>query len=103
MRITGCGLNRCCRANLRARNWLMGQGMLMVTFGLSSFVAFAVLWVKYFYSLSVLKGSVETGLANIVPVIGAPVTIMLSSAVAAIDSTAQTYRRGDLLRCLYAV
>jgi predicted PurR-regulated permease PerM len=56
----------------------------MLARGLASFAAFGILRVKYFYSLSVL-----TGLANIVPVIGPLVTIILSSGVAAIDSTAK--------------
>jgi predicted PurR-regulated permease PerM len=70
------------RAEVRVRNWLIGQGLLMLALGLASFIAFGILRVKYFYSLSVL-----TGLANIVPVVGPLVTIILSSGVAAIDST----------------
>lgn len=70
------------RANARARRWLVGQGLLMLTLGLSATIVFGLLGVKYFYALGVL-----TGLANIVPIVGPITMITLSSVIAAIDST----------------
>jgi predicted PurR-regulated permease PerM len=61
--------------------WLLGQASLMIILGVCSTAVYALLHVRYAYALGVL-----TGLLNIVPVIGAAVTIALALLVAAIDS-----------------
>jgi predicted PurR-regulated permease PerM len=61
--------------------WLLGQGSLMLLLGLSSTIVYAMLHVRYAYALGVM-----TGLLNIIPVLGAAVTIALALLVAAIDS-----------------
>ncbi len=69
------------RAELRMGKWLLGQGSLMLLLGLSSTIVYAMLHVRYAYALGVM-----TGLLNIIPVLGAAVTIALALLVAAIDS-----------------
>jgi predicted PurR-regulated permease PerM len=69
------------RAELRMGKWLLGQGSLMLLLGLASTIVYAMLHVRYAYALGVL-----TGLLNIIPVLGAAVTIALALLVAAIDS-----------------
>lgn len=61
--------------------WLLGQGSLMLILGLASTSVYALLGVRYPYALGVL-----TGLLNIVPVLGAAVSIGLALIVAALDS-----------------
>jgi predicted PurR-regulated permease PerM len=69
------------RAEVRIGKWLLGQGSLMLILGLSSTVVYAELHVRYAYALGVL-----TGLLNIIPVVGAAVSIALALLVAAVDS-----------------
>jgi predicted PurR-regulated permease PerM len=69
------------RAEVRMGNWLLGQGSLMLLLGLTSTIVYVSLNVRYAYALGVL-----TGLLNIIPVLGAAVTIALALLVAAIDS-----------------
>ena len=69
------------RADVRMGKWLLGQGSLMLILGLSGTVVYAELHVRYAYALGVL-----TGLLNIIPVVGAAVSIALALLVAAIDS-----------------
>jgi predicted PurR-regulated permease PerM len=69
------------RADLRMGKWLLGQGSLMLLLGLSSTIVYVMLHVRYAYALGVL-----TGLLNIIPVLGAAVTVALALLVAAIDS-----------------
>jgi predicted PurR-regulated permease PerM len=69
------------RAELRMGKWLLGQGSLMLLLGLASTIVYVSLHVRYAYALGVL-----TGLLNIIPVLGAAVTIALALLVAAIDS-----------------
>ena len=61
--------------------WLLGQGALMLTLGITSTIVFAALHVRYFVLLGVLMG-----LFNIIPVAGGVITILLASGVAALDS-----------------
>ncbi|QMV19517.1 AI-2E family transporter [Granulicella sp. 5B5] len=68
-------------AEQRMSKWLLGQGALMLTLGLTSTLVFAVLHVRYFVLLGVLMG-----LFNIIPVAGGVMTILLASGVAALDS-----------------
>ncbi|HEY2471183.1 MAG TPA: AI-2E family transporter [Terracidiphilus sp.] len=69
------------RADVRMGNWLLGQGSLMLILGLTSTIVYVELHVRYAYALGVL-----TGLLNIIPVVGAAVSIALALLVAAIDS-----------------
>jgi len=65
----------------RMGQWLFGQLLLMLILGITSTIVFAELHVRYAYALGVL-----TGLLNIIPVIGAAISIALALLVAAIDS-----------------
>ncbi|HTX77653.1 MAG TPA: AI-2E family transporter [Terracidiphilus sp.] len=69
------------RAERRMERWLLGQGSLMVILGVASTITFSLLHVRYAYALGFL-----TGLLNIIPVVGAAVSISLALLVAAIDS-----------------
>jgi predicted PurR-regulated permease PerM len=69
------------RAELRMGKWLLGQGSLMVILGVVSTIVYASLGVRYAYALGVL-----TGLLNIVPVLGAALSVALALLVAAVDS-----------------
>ncbi len=69
------------RAEGRVRNWLIGQGALMLILGCSSAVVFGLLRIKYFYALAVFAG-----VANIVPIIGPLASVILAGVVAGLDS-----------------
>lgn len=69
------------RAEVRMGQWLLGQGSLMLILGMASTIVFVSLHVRYAYALGVL-----TGLLNIIPVMGAAVSIALALLVASIDS-----------------
>jgi len=69
------------RAEIRMDKWLLGQGSLMLILGVTSTIIYLSLQVRYAYALGVL-----TGLFNIIPVLGAAVSIALALLVAAIDS-----------------
>ena len=69
------------KAEVRMRNWLVGQGLLMLTLGVTSTIVFGFLGLKYFYVLGVI-----TGLLNIVPIIGPVVALLLTSTVALVDA-----------------
>ncbi|HUQ50449.1 MAG TPA: AI-2E family transporter [Terriglobales bacterium] len=69
------------RAEKRMRNWLLGQLLLMLILGLSSMAVFGLLGLKYFYALAVLAG-----VANIIPIVGPIVAVVLASVVALVDS-----------------
>lgn len=69
------------RANVRMGKWLLGQVSLMLILGLSSTLVYALLHVRYPYALGVL-----TGMLNIIPVLGAIISIVIAVLVAAIDS-----------------
>jgi predicted PurR-regulated permease PerM len=69
------------RARDRISRWLLGQLMLMVILGVGCLIVFGLMHLRYFYVLAVIAG-----LANFVPMIGPIVTVILASAVAAIDS-----------------
>ena len=71
------------RAEIRIGKWLLGQGSLMLILGTSSTIVFLCFHVRYAYALGVL-----TGLLNIIPVLGAAISIVLALLVAAIDSWA---------------
>ena len=69
------------RAEVRMGKWLIGQGSLMLILGLTSTVVYASLNVRYAYALGVLSG-----LLNIIPVLGASISIVLALLAAAADS-----------------
>ena len=69
------------RAEVRIGKWLLGQSSLMLILGLTSTVVYLALDVRYAYALGVLAG-----LLNIIPVLGAAVSIALALLVAAVDS-----------------
>jgi predicted PurR-regulated permease PerM len=61
--------------------WLLGQGSLMLILGVLSTIVFVSLGIRYAYALGVIMG-----LFNIIPVVGALVSMALVILVAAIDS-----------------
>jgi predicted PurR-regulated permease PerM len=69
------------RAEERLRHWLVGQGALMMSIGVCSFVVFGVMHVRYYFVLAAFAA-----LANIVPVVGALTSLALASIVASFDS-----------------
>jgi predicted PurR-regulated permease PerM len=69
------------RAEVRMGKWLLGQGSLMLILGVTSTIVFLLLDIRYAYALGALAG-----VLNIVPIIGAAVSIALALLVAAIDS-----------------
>ncbi|MGB7189956.1 MAG: AI-2E family transporter [Acidobacteriaceae bacterium] len=69
------------RAEGRMGKWLLGQGLLMLILGVLSTVVFLALKVRYAYALGVLMG-----LFNLVPVVGALISVTLVVLVAAVDS-----------------
>jgi predicted PurR-regulated permease PerM len=69
------------KAELRMSKWLIGQGLLMLTLGVTSTIVFGALHLRYFVLLGVLMG-----LFNIIPIAGGVITIALAAGVAALDS-----------------
>jgi predicted PurR-regulated permease PerM len=69
------------RADVRMGRWLLGQGTLMLILGVYSTVAFTLLHVRYSYALGVLMG-----VFNIIPVMGAVISMALVVLAAAMDS-----------------
>jgi predicted PurR-regulated permease PerM len=69
------------RAAGRMEKWLLGQLSLMLILGTLSTIVFLLMGVRYAYVLGVL-----TGLLNLIPVLGAAVSLVLAMLVAAIDS-----------------
>lgn len=69
------------RASGRMGRWLLGQGTLMLTIGISSTIVFALLHIRYAYALGIIMG-----LFNLVPVAGAMVSVSLVVLIAALDS-----------------
>jgi predicted PurR-regulated permease PerM len=69
------------RAAGRMEKWLLGQLSLMLILGTLSTLVYLVLGVRYAYVLGVI-----TGLLNLIPVLGAAVSLVLAMLVSAIDS-----------------
>jgi predicted PurR-regulated permease PerM len=69
------------RADVRMGKWLVGQGGLMLVLGLCSLIVFVLLKIRYAYALAVLMGAL-----NIIPVLGAMVSMTLVLLAAATDS-----------------
>jgi predicted PurR-regulated permease PerM len=69
------------RADVRMGKWLLGQGGLMLILGLCSLIVFELLHIRYAYALAVLMG-----VLNIIPIVGAMVSMALVLLAAATDS-----------------
>jgi predicted PurR-regulated permease PerM len=69
------------RAEVRMGKWLLAQSTLMLILGVCSLIVFAALHLRYYYALALLMG-----LFNIVPIVGAIITVTLAILVAAVDS-----------------
>jgi predicted PurR-regulated permease PerM len=69
------------RADVRMGRWLLGQGTLMLILGVYSTIVFSLLHIRYSYALGVIMG-----VFNIIPVIGALISMALVVLCAAIDS-----------------
>jgi predicted PurR-regulated permease PerM len=69
------------RADARMGKWLVGQGGLMLILGLCSLIVFVLLKIRYAYALAVLMGAL-----NIIPIVGALVSMALVLLAAATDS-----------------
>ncbi len=68
-------------AGARMRKWLIGQAILMLILGSASAVAFGLMGIRYFYLLAVFAG-----IANIIPLLGPILTVIVASLVALMDS-----------------
>ncbi|HEY0760470.1 MAG TPA: AI-2E family transporter [Acidisarcina sp.] len=68
-------------AEVRMGKWLIGQASLMAILGVLSTVVFVALHIRYAYALGVLMG-----LFNLIPIVGAMISMALVLLVAAIDS-----------------
>jgi predicted PurR-regulated permease PerM len=73
--------NTLLRADVRMGKWLLGQGGLMLILGLCSLIVFELLHIRYAYALAVLMGAL-----NIIPIVGAMVSMALVLLAAATDS-----------------
>ena len=69
------------RAELKMSKWLYGQGVLMLTMGVTFTIVFYFLHVRYFLLLGVMMG-----IFNIIPIAGGAITIALALLVASLDS-----------------
>jgi predicted PurR-regulated permease PerM len=69
------------KADVRMGRWLLGQATLMLILGIYSTVVFTLLHVRYSYALGVVMG-----VFNIIPVIGAMMSMALVIVAAAMDS-----------------
>jgi len=69
------------RAQNRMRKWLVGQMVLMASFGACSLVVYYALGLKYFYVLAMYAG-----IANIVPIAGPISAVLIACTVALLDS-----------------
>jgi predicted PurR-regulated permease PerM len=74
------------RAEVRMGKWLLGQGLLMLILGISSTIAFVLLKIRYAYALGVIMG-----VLNIIPIVGALVSMTLVLLVAAVDSWEKSF------------
>ena len=69
------------RADARMGKWLIGQGGLMLILGVCSLIVFVLLKIRYAYALAVLMG-----VLNIIPIVGAMISMALVILAAATDS-----------------
>ncbi len=73
--------NALLRADTRMGKWLLGQGLLMLILGVCSTIVFVILHIRYAYALGVLMGAF-----NLIPIVGAMISMALVLLAAAIDS-----------------
>ncbi len=69
------------RADARMGKWLVGQASLMLILGVCSTIVFAAMHIRYAYALGVLMG-----IFNIIPVIGALISMAMVILAAASES-----------------
>jgi predicted PurR-regulated permease PerM len=69
------------RADARMGKWLVGQVSLMLILGVTSTIVFELMHIRYAYALGVLMGAF-----NLIPVIGALISMSLVILAAATDS-----------------
>ncbi len=69
------------RADARMGKWLLAQGGLMLILGICSLIVFIAFKIRYAYALAVLMG-----VLNIIPIVGAMVSMALVVLAAATDS-----------------
>ena len=69
------------RADARMGKWLVGQASLMLILGVCSTIVFALMHIRYAYALGVLMG-----VFNIIPVIGAMISMAMVILAAASES-----------------
>lgn len=69
------------KADARMGKWLVGQASLMLILGVSSTIVFEIMHIRYAYALGVLMG-----VFNIIPVVGALISMSLVILAAATDS-----------------
>ncbi len=70
------------RAGRTMRRWMVGQALLMLILGSASIVTFGLLGIRYFYLLGIFAG-----VANIIPLLGPLLTVIVASLIAAMDSS----------------
>jgi predicted PurR-regulated permease PerM len=68
-------------AGARMRRWLVGQAILMLILGSASAIAFGLMGIQYFYLLAIFAG-----IANIIPLLGPILTVIVASLAALMDS-----------------
>jgi predicted PurR-regulated permease PerM len=68
-------------AGARMRRWLIGQAILMLILGSASAIAFGLMGIQYFYLLAIFAG-----IANIIPLLGPILTVIVASLAALMDS-----------------
>jgi predicted PurR-regulated permease PerM len=68
-------------AGARMRGWLVGQAILMLILGSSSAIVFGFMGIRYFYLLALFAG-----IANIIPLLGPILTVIVASLAALMDS-----------------
>jgi predicted PurR-regulated permease PerM len=69
------------RADVRMGKWLLGQGTLMLILAVTSTIVFVLMHIRYAYALGVLMGAM-----NLIPIVGALISMALVILAAAIDS-----------------
>ena len=69
------------RGGRRVQRWIVGQLLLMLILGGYSFALFLILQVRYFYVLALFAG-----VANIIPILGPIISVIVAGLVAALDS-----------------
>jgi predicted PurR-regulated permease PerM len=69
------------RADVRMGKWLLGQATLMLILAVASTIVFVAMHIRYAYALGVLMGAM-----NLIPIVGALISMALVILAAAIDS-----------------